>query len=723
MALHRKHSRERQSLSSNVPPFGPYDSLADSSHHDNTDFEEENDYEKMARPRSRYPDSNLPLRQLVPRYFKTVFSRRSGFVNAIIVGVVFSGVVIVLAVNSYNAATARAVEAARKAAEEANKVVYPDYNSYPLIDSYYNGLFNLINRSSNTPQWPSSPLSTKPTPENFNPLPKSHPYDASHLTPDAVPCSFSDSSVTRASPLLRRFSGLPAGFPQSVFGSPSLLGWDAEDVCYDRYGRYGAYGYGYPESEGGLGVGLPPLRRRTERSEGGHFAEGMPQQKIDWRGINWADLQSRCVALNAHRFYQPKDEDGTPIKPAKKITGVSEHIDVQPSASDLAGKAKRTAILVRMWAGYKFTPNDILNLRSLISETALASGGEYQVHILLHVKNDDIPIFADPAAYARTVEENVPEEFRGLVTLWNVGLSKSIYSNLKQDGSHLPIHGVYRSSFMPVQLFALAHPEYQYFFNWEADVRLTGHVLPMLRSLETFATKQPRLHLWERSSSFYIPTLHGSYEGYSKMIRRLNPDPILGALPPPDSTPIGPKPPTNLTELETWGINEEADLITLMPFFDPSKTHWNLRNTMAGYPKNFPLRTSILAHSRLSRRLLRQMHLTNAAESRTAFTESLPVSTCLHHGLKAVHVPHPVYFDRMWKDGKEVGAFFNVERMDVYGDRQGEWGFRGGTWYANARFGGDLYKAWWDRDGKEGEREGKKGRMCLGQMFMHPVKW
>src|SRR5690606_18981496 len=93
------------------------------------------------------------------------------------------------------------------------------------VESYYNGLFHLVNRTENVPQWPTSNTPyTKPSPANENLFPKSHAYDpADEYAPDRVACSFDDeedgSGRKRETPVLRRYNGVPAGFPESAFGS------------------------------------------------------------------------------------------------------------------------------------------------------------------------------------------------------------------------------------------------------------------------------------------------------------------------------------------------------------------------------------------------------------------------------------------------------------------------------------------------------------------------
>ena len=46
------------------------------------------------------------------------------------------------------------------------------------------------------------------------------------------------------------YRGIPEGFPKAFSGGYDVIGLD-EDVCFDRYSRYGPYGFGdneYPEA-------------------------------------------------------------------------------------------------------------------------------------------------------------------------------------------------------------------------------------------------------------------------------------------------------------------------------------------------------------------------------------------------------------------------------------------------------------------------------------------
>jgi hypothetical protein len=226
-----------------------------------------------------------------------------------------------------------------------------------------------------------------------------------------------------------------------------------------------------------------------------------------------------------------------------------------------------------------------------------------------------------------------------------------------------------------------------------------------------------------------------------------------------------------------WGVGEEADLITLQPIWDPTETEWSYRSKIwnfipgmhpvfngdadPGYDeahhkdfKHIKRRTYINTLSRFSRRQLHAMHLENLV-GRAMQAEMWPATVALHHGLKAVYAPHPIWTDRQWP-GWYMDAIFNAdgnetaqwgERLDSVYNHDREYNFYGWSWYYASKFPKTLYRRWlgWsDKDdvgplhaitGKQLEETGGefsldglpesvggKGRMCLPAMLLHPVK-
>ncbi|KIX04860.1 uncharacterized protein Z518_05731 [Rhinocladiella mackenziei CBS 650.93] len=682
--------------------------------------------------------------------------------------------------------------------EEVIKPKPPPWESFPFLERYYGGIRSLVPAKSNVPEYPRTDDEAPPedldvareveedekSKENethqrrkrtiraskrFDPYPNytSPEYVAEYG--EKVDC-FLDAQNTISIPPVRIYEGIPKGFPDMVMGSAQLLGL-RDDICYDRFGRLGPYGLGYSINRGGSGA-----QQEGEREGADLVWEQTPE--VDWRNVHWADAQQRCVRANQHRFKElprPRLDTframpvGSEYKRDEPFNFSSMPTKAPSNPRIGAEKLPRTAVVIRTWWDYPYTPEDKIYLRSLISELTMLSGGEYVVHFLIQVKSDDVPIFSDDETYARVLRDSLPEEFRGMGTLWTERQMLLMYGGLEETWMRdLPVHGVYRSTFMPMQYFAYQHPEYDFFWNWEMDVRTTHHWYHLFDKVSQWAKAQPRKLLWERDSRFYVPSEHGSWEDFSQMVRiqteqgtnsannlwsSLNrakdpdvPDgmrqqgdkPIWGPERPLDDDVAfegDPTPPTSFGQDKyTWGVGEDADLITFNPLFDPDGTTWLLTDDTTGYNITRgrpPRRTAIITASRLSRRLLVTMHRETAVKKHTMFSEMWPASCALHHGLKAVYVPHPEYVDRKWPTNY-LQAVFNGgrngatggSRTSVFGDR--EHNFRGTTWYYNAGFPEVLWHRWlgmrFNSAGGEQEEVAGEGRMCLPGMLLHPIK-
>jgi len=615
---------------------------------------------------------------------------------------------------------------------------------------------------------------------------------------------FLDAAGKIRIPSVRYFEGRPKGFPRNVVGSYELFDLP-EDVCFERFGRFGPYGFGYSLKNGGLGTG--------EGGENSGSADVWKDtHRVDFRDVDWAEAQRRCYGANVDRFvdvpaktssahgFYIQDSAAPVASLAKRSLNETEELVAETDGTNAAdaivkadkpktkvAKKARTAVVIRCYDEYLFREDDMASLRSMITELSLASGGRYDVHLLVQVKNDaQHPIWADQDAYEKRIQDSIPQEFRGLVTLWTETQMLSLYQgiyDLYTRGPNLPVHGVYRGLTMAMQHFAYQHPEYEYFWQWEMDVRYTGHYYDLFSKIEQWSKTQPRKNLWERNARFYIPEVHGSWEDFSQMARiqnemgTLNPDTLWNKAPglkddpdkaskprkmvwgpqrPEDNDDWympgdDPKPPHGGPEKDrnVWGVGEEADYISLNPIFDPDGTTWLLKDDITGFNRtngNPPRRANIITTSRMSRRLLLTMHKMTAYKKQFAFPEMWPATVALQHGYKAVYAPHPVYVDRKWpleymasifnggRDGSSGGA-----RNSVYGDR--EHNLRGLSWFYNSGFGPNLYRRWLglkvNNDGGEefektadaskeggsvGSMPGGEGRMCLPPMLLHPVK-
>ena len=690
----------------------------------------------------------------------------------------------------------------------------PAWESFGFLTRYYGGIRTLVPVAENIPQYPrlqdegpynasaSQQASGKrdPAPERTA-FPASnvftdHPSSSLPRNDDQVQECFLDEENTVRVPPIRHFNGRPSGFPDNVVGSYDMFSLP-DDICFERFGRYGPYGYGYPATSGGLGLGEHGDTEGTEQV-------WQSVKKVDWLKVDWASAQRRCYRANADKYkplklHQPpphgfyisdekskfarRDEAGEAERPAP------EH--PQPVSSKPKGDTPRTAVVVRCWDEYQWNEEAVMNLRALISELSLASGGRYDVHLLVQVRNDAMhPVWADDETYRGRIRESIPGEFRDISTLWSETQMLAMYQGIHDlwtRGPELPVHGSYRGLQMAMQHFAYSHPEYDFFWQWEMDIRYTGHYYDLFTKLENWAKQQPRKGLWERNARFYMPDVHGSWEDFKQMARvqtehgTLSADNIWDKVPgaakgskDPHQGTLGeesiwgpkrpldqadwfeidqdPQPPTTYErDKYKWGVGEEAELITMSPIFNPEGTTWKLADDITGYNVSGgngkpPRRAHIITASRMSRRLLLQMHRETAFKKHHAFPEMWPATVSLHHGYKAVYAPHPVFVDREWPleymarvlNGGRNGAS-GGSRSSVFGDR--EHNMKGMTWFYNAGFPANLYRRWLglrvNNDGGEefettvdmsmddatvNTMRGGEGRMCLPPMLLHPVK-
>ncbi len=674
----------------------------------------------------------------------------------------------------------------------------PLWEDFPFLKRYFGGIRVLVPRKKNIAEYPSdeeqAPMSSNASvkAQTDKAFPKSFPFDPypDYKSPaflaeyaEKYEC-FLDSRNSVRIPRVHYYTGIPQGQPDAVLGSHEVLGL-RDDICFDRFGRLGPYGYGYSVKRGGTGAGM-----NGEREGADEMWKGAAKpQEVDYRKVSWAEAQKVCAEKNSMRFASPATETkpagdyflgmgsgsghGAPSKSAIERRDNSSALSNHTSMEDDTERTKavtllpRTAVVIRTWWDHQYSVEDIIYLRSMIAELSLMSGGEYTIHFLVHVKDDNVPIWADRRIYDRILENSLPEEFRGMGILWSERQMGLIYGGLQESFfRELPVHGVYRAQYMALQYFSHQHPEYDYVWNWEMDVRYTGQWYHLFDRVSRWTRDQPRKGLWERNGRFYVPSVHGSWEDFKQMVRvqtelgNDSPNNIWSGLKGGttevpgfsqgrlDRSVWGPEGPTDMLAAQddpappttfekdryTWGVGEEADFITFSPLFDPDGTTWFYVEDVTGYNTTEglpPRRATIGTSSRLSRRLLQTMHRETVLKHHHMFTESWPASIALHHGLKAVYAPHPVYIDRRWPttylagvmNGGRNGASGGA-RTSVYGGR--EHNFKGTTWFYDAGFSPNLWRRWLgykvDNDGGEQEELAGEGRMCLPGMLLHPVK-
>ena len=747
-------------------------------------------YSNSSRDSSGSHQPMLPQSPSVPRKSKDIYRPPSRRTTRYLCLTLFTTLVVFILV------LVRASHISRKQlengpVEKTGPPQPPPWEAFPFLTSYFGGVRSLIPASENIPEYPSDeePLSSNGNSSNEKreerKVPNSVPFNPyisneGENSPERTEC-FLDANNEIRIPQVQFYEGMPKGMPEAVIGAHEVLGLRS-DVCFDRFGRLGPYGYGYSIRKGGSGAGM---NGDKEGADNMWTQEGSTPE-VDYRKVKWSEVQKTCFERNQNRFAKTQG-DQKPAQHSFTSMEISERSEADKQAlekrdqaisSGNLGAAKvetgtqptkltRTAIVIRTWWDHKYTLEEIIYLRSLISELALMSGGEYIIQFLVHVKDNEVPIWADQKIYNRVLENSLPEEFRGMGILWSEKQMSLIYGGLEESFFRdLPVHGVYRGLYMALQYFSNQNPEYEYLWNWELDVRYTGHWYHLFDRVRQWTKDQPRKGIWERNGRFYIPSVHGTWEDFKQMVRvqsemgtdspnniwsglKSSGESVPGMPQGRDDKPVwGPESPIDIlgdqadpippTSVEKdhyeWGVGEEADLITFSPLFDPDGTTWFYVDDVTGYNRSQglpPRRAAIGASSRLSRKLLQTMHRETILKRHHMFSEMWPASVALHHGYKAVYAPHPVYIDRRWPpkyladvmNGGRNGASGGA-RTSVYGGR--EHNFKGQSWFYDAGFSPNLWKRWLgykvDNDGGEQEELAGEGRMCLPAMLLHPIK-
>ncbi|CAD6586981.1 MAG: hypothetical protein ASARMPRED_002960 [Alectoria sarmentosa] len=518
--------------------------------------------------------------------------------------------------------------------------------------------------------------------------------------------------------------------PASMFGSYNVTGL-ASDFCLDRHARYDPYGYDEGDLEGNGG------RRKSNRAS-----------KVQWDKVDWGYLQGDCFLRNQHRYeplpfanrtttlWMPRQEDiedvdSTVVLPDEPQKSVSYRLWKSGQ-----GYKQRSALVLRTWESCEWTIDTMQYIRSMIMELSLHSGAEYEVIIMVEIKDTSARIFDNDASYQQTLKKAVPDEFLNNTILFDRQLLEKWYPKAGQHEAKTSPSG---HMAQPLQLLSLLRPEIEHFWQIDMDVRYTGHHYHHLETISAWAKQQPRKYLWERASRYYIPHVHGNWTNFMEIVanQTLAIKPLdegessgNGGVWGPERTegiePVGPTPPTesSVNDNYEWGVGEDADMINLAPVFDPEGTSFVSKDKLEHYPegKHTPRRaTGTTSMIRLSKRLLRAMHHGQVTSGFYMPPKMYPESTALHHGLKLVVFPLPVFLD-FAKSPENMNAAFNGNEGKTVLNTPP---LHDGTWHRmtywasideKTTYPDELYKRWLGYGNDPSER------LCLPGILLHPVK-
>ncbi|KAK6003646.1 hypothetical protein QM012_009417 [Aureobasidium pullulans] len=383
----------------------------------------------------------------------------------------------------------------------------------------------------------------------------------------------------------------------------------------------------------------------------------------------------------------------------------------------------RTAVVLRTWNAYQYSDNQLAWMRAMITELSLDTGGHFQVFMLVNVKDNSLDLF-DDHIYSQVLEQSVLKEFLDVALLYNEAILRKWYPKVGE-------YGAQDQMYQALQVFSHTFPEFDFVWQLEMDARFTGNVAEMLTHAGEWAKRQPRKNLWERNGRWFIPALWESYASFSAHVDEEfeNNKGIWGSHPYAQFyiDPQGPKPPARTHS--SWGVGEEAELITLAPLIDPVSTKWTYEGTIRGFKPalNLPRRMAIVSMTRTSRRLLRLISHEQRKSGSWVVSESTPETWSLLHGLKAVYVPHLVAFnmelpgETLQEQGRELdhmlhkGPAWNL----AGGEHAGllwcpDVGLPEHRWLNASYFywAGDAPRVWWEYT----------NGTCTYPLVLHPVK-
>lgn len=241
-----------------------------------------------------------------------------------------------------------------------------------------------------------------------------------------------------------------------MFGSYQATGLDG-NVCSNRFSRLAAYGYG---------------------SNTTHPASG-----VNWNETNWGSLQSQCFERNVGR-YSPSGTNPRPISLTlpvhPRVTARTLPRDQPTSSPHISRYKPRSAVILRAWHDMEWSENLKQNVRSLVTELSLHSGGEYQVFLLIHIKDESIPIYTDDDEVMKEIKARfIPHEFQDMAVLFNEKTLESWYPRVEDhrySAFSIPrLLNFARSPNNPAaQIFSIGN-QFKYFLRCSRTLSITGN--------------------------------------------------------------------------------------------------------------------------------------------------------------------------------------------------------------------------------------------------------
>lgn len=304
----------------------------------------------------------------------------------------------------------------------------------------------------------------------------------------------------------------------------------------------------------------------------------------------------------------------------------------------------------------------------------------------------------------------------------------------------------------PLQLFALHYPEFDHYWQLEIDQRFTGDAGKYFDAVGKFARDEPRKQALERSTFTFDENLHGTYANFTASVNAANngKSRAWGPVSVPNIEPIGPKPPVSTPQEDdfTWGVGEDADVVTSSFCADIRDSVWVYKNWFKGlaFGERTPRWFCPPAVSRVSRSLALAVHETQHKQGVRIGSESVFPTWALWLGLKLSYPPQPAYMrpheadyeefkedtyrdPAKWLDTTEIPWFgFSPEQSKdgvSHGNPQAN-ADRGLTWWWVSVFPNKVMDVWLGNDVNATRwpsmLAARDGKVYIPNFALHPVK-
>ncbi|SPO20886.1 uncharacterized protein UTRI_00363 [Ustilago trichophora] len=362
----------------------------------------------------------------------------------------------------------------------------------------------------------------------------------------------------------------------------------------------------------------------------------------------------------------------------------------QPTEANTTDKP-RLAFVLRCYQDFSWSQDDILHLRALIWELRTADlPFDIDVHLLLEVKDasSHVSMFTEPGR-RQILRGSLPIEFWPLVTLWSekeMILRYSLYGDFRAG---IQAAGSYRGCLLPLQRFAVDHPEYDNLINWELDTRFTHTYDKLIKSLFKYAHK-------------------ASTQTYTQwLVHGLDPQ----------------------TPSDTDGKckNQSPDVVVFSPVRNPQNSDWYWEYDVQGFPamQFAPRAASVGTNLWLSRRALLTMENVTADQHKSLFCEAMAPSIAIQSAskyadpipagpdqcteqLKLVHYPHPVAY-RYQASPSKLDQLLNPTHAVL--SKANEETLKDTSYYYTSTIAGEIYKQWRTQP-----------EACIMPLLLHPIK-